>query len=809
MVAFEQVAAHDLFGDAVDHLALDEALERTGAEHRVVAVDGQRLHGRRGNVERDATVVQALAHVGQLQLHDGLDVADRQGVERDDVIDTVEELGAERGSQRLVDGALHGFLGVLVAVLRELADELAADVARHDDDRVLEADHAALTVGQATVVEHLQQHVEHVGVRLLYLVEQHHAVGTTAHGLGELAALVIADVAGRRADEALHAELLHILGHVDAHHGALAVEQVLGQRLGELGLAHAGRSQEQEAADGLVGIGESRAVAADGTGHDVHGVVLAHDALVQLGFQVDELLHLALHHLGHGDARPSAHDLGDLLLGNLFLEDGAVLLALSEDALGFLELGAQLRDGGVAQLGRAGQVAFALGALLLALGRVEVGLDGLNVDDDVLLVLPLGRARIQLLAQLGHVLAQRLEALLAGVVALALQRKLLDLHLAQLAVEGVELLGHAVDLDAQTAGGLVHEVDGLVGQESVGDVAVGQLGGCHDGAVGDAHAMVDLVLLLQATQDGDGVLHAGLADEHGLEAALQRSVLLDVLAVLVERRGADGVQLAARQRRLEHVARVDGAVAAAARTDDGMQLVDEQDDAAVAVLHFAQHGLQAVLELAAVLRTGQHAGDVERDDVAVLKAGGHVAADDALRQPFHDGRLAGAGLADEHGVVLRAPAEHLHGAADFLGTADDRVELALASCLGEVRTILVQRIELHFGVLVGDAFVAAELVVGFLDGLLGDADRVQHAARIALVAREGDEQVLGRGVAVAHLVGDLLGPVDGLDQVVARSRDRHAAAHLRLLVDDRLHVQLERHRVGPDALQDGLQVVVG
>ena len=68
-----------------------------------------------------------------------------------------------------------------------------------------------------------------------------------------------------------------------------------------------------------------------------------------------------------------------------------------------------------------------------------------------------------------------------------------------------------------------------------------------------------------------------LADEDRLEAALQRGVLLDVLAVLVERGRADAVQLAARQHRLEHVRGVHRAFGRA-RADDGVQLVDEQDD---------------------------------------------------------------------------------------------------------------------------------------------------------------------------------------------------------------------------------------
>ena len=43
--------------------------------------------------------------------------------------------------------------------------------------RVPEVDRAALRVGQPPVVEHLQQHVEDVRVRLLDLVEQQHAYG--------------------------------------------------------------------------------------------------------------------------------------------------------------------------------------------------------------------------------------------------------------------------------------------------------------------------------------------------------------------------------------------------------------------------------------------------------------------------------------------------------------------------------------------------------------------------------------------------------------------------------------------------------
>ena len=54
------------------------------------------------------------------------------------------------------------------------------------------------------------------GMRLLDLVEQQHAVRMLGDGLGEQAALVEADVARRRADQARHRVPLHVLGHVEA-----------------------------------------------------------------------------------------------------------------------------------------------------------------------------------------------------------------------------------------------------------------------------------------------------------------------------------------------------------------------------------------------------------------------------------------------------------------------------------------------------------------------------------------------------------------------------------------------------------------
>ena len=348
-----------------------------------------------------------------------------------------------------------------------------------------------------------------------------------------------------------------------------------------------------------------------------------------------------------------------------------------------------------------------------------------------------------------------------GVVLLLAERLALDLQVRDAAVEVVDLDRHGADLQAQRRAGFVDQVDGLIGQEAVGDVAVREHGGGDDGRVLDAHAVVDLELLLEAAQDGDGVVHRGLADHHGLEAARQSGVLFDVLLVFVERGGADAAQFAARQRRFQQVGGVDGALGRA-RAHQRVQLVDEADDLAVGIDDFLDHGLEAVFELAAELGAGDHGAEVDGDQLLVLELIGHVAADDALRQAFDDGGLADAGLADQHRVVLGAAAEHLHDAADFVVAADHRVELALAGGFGQVVRVALQRLVLGFGILVGDALRAAHRDQRLQNGVVGGAGAVEQlAGRVAALLGDGQQQVLGGDEFVFEVGGLVEGASPG------------------------------------------------
>ena len=427
---------------------LDGACAKLGVE----AGAGHEGHGRGVDVERDALGCQTGDDGAHLQAHNLLYFVAAQRAEHDDVVHAVEKLGAdglfqhvEHALLRLVEAALA--LGVALAAqgVETALDVGAAQVGRHDDDGVLKVDGAPLVVGEAAVVEHLQQDVEHVGVGFLYFVEEDDAVRLAAHGFGELSALLVADVSGRRPDEARHAELFLVFAHVDARHEAFVVEEELGQGLGQLGLAHARGAQEDERADGALGVLQAGTAAAHGVGHGADGLVLPDDALVELVLKVNELFALALQHAAHGDARPAANDVGNVVGRHLLAHHGCAALSLLQLVLDAVNLVLQGTHAAVAYLGHAAIVALALGPLGLEAELLDLLLVLLYLAHELAFALPLGPQVFLLFGQSGNLLVELFEL---GLVVLALDGLALDLELAQAARRFVELLGLRVALHA-------------------------------------------------------------------------------------------------------------------------------------------------------------------------------------------------------------------------------------------------------------------------------------------------------------------------------------------------------------------------
>ena len=207
----------------------------------------------------------------------------------------------------------------------------------------------------------------------------------------------------------------------------------------------------------------------------------------------------------------------------------------------------QLGQFAVFQLGGLVQVVAVLRHLYLGIDLLDLLPQVLHLADGLFLVLPAGLHAVKLLPQLGQLFLYLRQVGLGQLVGLLLHGRFLNFQLHDAVPQLIHFGGHRVHLGLDESAGFIHQVNGLIRQETVGDVAVGKGSGGDEGGVLNFNAVVHLVPFLQTTQNGNGILHGGLGYHNGLETAFQGGILLNVLAVLVQGGGADAVQLAAGQ----------------------------------------------------------------------------------------------------------------------------------------------------------------------------------------------------------------------------------------------------------------------
>src|SRR5690606_24479072 len=238
--------------------------------------------------------------------------------------------------------------------------------------------------------------------------------------------------------------------------------------------------------------------------------------------------------------------------------------------------------------------------------------------------------------------------------------------------------------------GFVDDVDGLVGQVPIVDVAGRELGRGAERGCRITYVVVLFEAALQAAQDLHGLLDAGLGHVDFLEAARQGVVFFEYPAEFGIGGGADALELPGRQGRLEQVGCIERAAGGGTGPDERVDFVDEQDGVGVAA-DLLQDALEALFEIATVFGAGQQRAHVERVHMGPLQDFRHFAARDAPRQAFGDGGLAHAGFAHEQGVVLAAAAQHLDDALDLVFAPDKGIDAAGQRGRVQVVGVLIQR----------------------------------------------------------------------------------------------------------------------
>jgi|GEM_PF-5232998 len=113
----------------------------------------------------------------------------------DDIVNTIEELGAEKSFQ-----FAHNPLRQFGFVCGRL-DEPTTNIGRHNDNRIFETHGSSFSIRQSSVIKYLEEDIEHITVCLFDLVEEDDRIRFATHELGELTSFLVSDISRRRSDE--------------------------------------------------------------------------------------------------------------------------------------------------------------------------------------------------------------------------------------------------------------------------------------------------------------------------------------------------------------------------------------------------------------------------------------------------------------------------------------------------------------------------------------------------------------------------------------------------------------------------------
>ena len=261
--------------------------------------------------------------------------------------------------------------------------------------------------------------------------------------------------------------------------------------------------------------------------------------------EMQSLILLGFRQLCDRNVGPAGNNLCDLILGDCLVHEREVL-PLHLRLLG-CELFLQLGELAVLKLCGLVQVIGLLRRLNFVVRVLNLLPDLGELRDTCLLILPLCLGLGKRCLLLGELFLDGLESLLREVVGLLPERRRLDFELHAAAVHLVEFRRQRVELGLNHRAGFIDQVDGLVGQEAVGDIAVREHRRADQRAVLNLHMVVVLVALLQAAEYGNRIFDGRLIHENRLETPLECRILFNVLSVLVKGRRADAVELAARK----------------------------------------------------------------------------------------------------------------------------------------------------------------------------------------------------------------------------------------------------------------------
>ena len=237
--------------------------------------------------------------------------------------------------------------------------------------------------------------------------------------------------------------------------------------------------------------------------------------------------------------------------------------------------------------------------------------------------------------------------------------------------------------DGHPRAGGVEQADGLVRQLPGRYVAVREFDRGFQGFVENLDPVVGLHDRGHAAHHQDGLFLAGFLNLDHLKPAREGRILFDILLVFPPGGSGDGPQGAARQGRLQEVGGIAGS-GRPAGTDQGVGLVDKEDDRLFRCLDLVDHLAQTLLEFPLVAGPCLQQSHVQHPQDHILQRRRHVTGRNAQGEPFHHRGLADTGFTGQDGIVLPPAHENVDDLPDLFIPRDNRIDPALPRPFGEV-----------------------------------------------------------------------------------------------------------------------------
>ena len=182
------------------------------------------------------------------------------------------------------------------------------------------------SVGERSIVHHLQEEIENIWVRLLDFVQEQHTVWRSAHRICQQSTIFISHISRRGTDESCHRVFLCIFAHVEAQQFHT---HFFCQHLRHFRLTHTSGSHKQERSHGFTFVRESSTRQKHSLCHRCYRLILTEDLSFHRRFERLQICHFACFHIAQAlhFADASQHLVDECLAHHLIL--GGMHLTIS------------------------------------------------------------------------------------------------------------------------------------------------------------------------------------------------------------------------------------------------------------------------------------------------------------------------------------------------------------------------------------------------------------------------------------------------------------------------------------------------